>query len=89
MINSSEDASMLSEHFARKNPLFFLLQWLLLALVIAVFVGSASALFLFSLDWATATRLHHHWLIWLLPFAGLPWAGSICVLAATLKRVTI
>ena len=56
---------MLSEHFARKNPLFFLLQWLLLALVIAVFVGSASALFLFSLDWATATRLHHHWLIWL------------------------
>ncbi len=61
---------MLSEHFARKNPLFFLLQWLLLALVIAVFVGSASALFLFSLDWATATRLHHHWLIWLLPFAG-------------------
>ena len=61
---------MLSEHFARKNPLFFLLRWLLLALVIAVFVGSASALFLFSLDWATATRLHHHWLIWLLPFAG-------------------
>ncbi|WP_052282029.1 voltage-gated chloride channel family protein [Kluyvera genomosp. 1] len=61
---------MFSEHFARKNPLFFLLQWLLLALVIAVFVGSASALFLFLLEWATATRLHHHWLIWLLPFAG-------------------
>lgn len=61
---------MLSEHFARKNTLFFMVQWLLLALVMAVFVGSASALFLFSLDWATATRLHHHWLIWLLPFAG-------------------
>lgn len=61
---------MFSEHFARKNPLFFLLQWLLLALVIAVFVGSASALFLFSLEWATATRLQHHWLIGLLPFAG-------------------
>ena len=61
---------MLSENFARKNTLFFMVQWLLLALVMAVFVGSASALFLFSLDWATATRLHHHWLIWLLPFAG-------------------
>ena len=61
---------MLSENFARKNTLFFMVQWLLLALVMAAFVGSASALFLFSLDWATATRLHHHWLIWLLPFAG-------------------
>jgi len=61
---------MFFEDFARKNTLFFLLQWLLLALVIAVLVGSASALFLFSLDWATATRLQHHWLIWLLPFAG-------------------
>ena len=61
---------MLSEHFARKNSLFFLIQWLLLATVIAVLVGSASALFLFSLDWATTTRLQHHWLILLLPFAG-------------------
>lgn len=61
---------MLSEHFARKNSLFFLIQWLLLATVISVLVGSASALFLFSLDWATATRLQHHWLILLLPFAG-------------------
>ena len=61
---------MHSEHFARKNSLFFLIQWLLLAAVIAVLVGSASALFLFSLDWATATRLQHHWLILLLPFAG-------------------
>lgn len=61
---------MHSEHFARKNSLFFLIQWLLLAVVIAALVGSASALFLFSLDWATATRLQHHWLILLLPFAG-------------------
>lgn len=61
---------MISEHFARKNTLFFLLQWLLLATVIAVLAGSASALFLFSLDWATATRITHHWLVWLLPFAG-------------------
>lgn len=61
---------MLSEHFARKNTLFFLLQWLLLATVIAVLVGSASALFLFSLDWATTMRTKHHWLIALLPLAG-------------------
>lgn len=61
---------MLSEHFARKNTLFFLLQWLLLATVIAVLVGSASALFLFSLDWATTMRTTHPWLIALLPLAG-------------------
>lgn len=61
---------MISEHFARKNTLFFLVQWLLLATVIAVLAGSASALFLYSLDWATTTRITHPWLIWLLPFAG-------------------
>ena len=61
---------MISERFARKNTLFFLVQWLLVATVIAVLVGSASALFLFSLDWATATRIGHRWLIGLLPFAG-------------------
>ncbi len=45
-------------------------KWLLLAILVAILAGSASALFLVSLDWATATRESHRWLIWLLPVAG-------------------
>lgn len=45
-------------------------KWLVLACVVAVLAGSASALFLFALDWATDTRTAHRWLIWLLPLAG-------------------
>ncbi len=45
-------------------------KWLLLASGVAVLAGSASAFFLFALDWATATRVAHRWLIWLLPVAG-------------------
>ena len=46
------------------------LQWLGLCLAVAVLAGTASALFLFGLDWATRTREAHRWLI-----AGLPLAG--------------
>lgn len=45
-------------------------KWLVLASAVAVLAGSASALFLVALDWATATRINHRWLIWLLPIAG-------------------
>lgn len=45
-------------------------KWLVLASAVAALAGSASAFFLFALDWATATRMSHRWLIWLLPFAG-------------------
>jgi len=45
-------------------------KWLLLACAVALLAGSASALFLFALDWATATRVAQPWLIWLLPVAG-------------------
>jgi len=45
-------------------------KWLLLASGVAALAGTASALFLFALDWATATRISHRWLIWLLPLAG-------------------
>ena len=45
-------------------------KWLLLATLVALLAGSASALFLFSLDWATRTREAHRWMIWLLPVAG-------------------
>lgn len=48
----------------------YLGKWLLLAGVVALLAGSASALFLFALEWATTTRESHRWLIWLLPLAG-------------------
>ncbi|HYQ38003.1 MAG TPA: voltage-gated chloride channel family protein [Pseudomonas sp.] len=48
----------------------YLGKWLVLASAVAALAGSASAAFLFALDWATATRTSHRWLIWLLPIAG-------------------
>ncbi|PVH24683.1 voltage-gated chloride channel family protein [Sphingobacterium corticibacter] len=61
-----------AKSFNNKYPsYFFLLKWLLLTLIIAVFIGTASALFLKSLFWATNFRENHVWLIGLLPIAGL------------------
>lgn len=45
-------------------------KWIVLATGVAVLAGSASALFLIALDWATDTRNAQRWLIWLLPLAG-------------------
>ena len=48
----------------------YMAKWLALALIVAALAGSASALFLFALEWATGWRLAHPWIIWLLPLAG-------------------
>jgi H+/Cl- antiporter ClcA len=48
----------------------YLAKWVTLATVVAGLAGSASAFFLFALDWATHTRDVNRWLIWGLPFAG-------------------
>jgi H+/Cl- antiporter ClcA len=48
----------------------YLGKWILLSVAVAVLAGSASALLLVSLEWATDTRNTHRWLIWLLPIAG-------------------
>ncbi|WP_018152756.1 voltage-gated chloride channel family protein [Leeia oryzae] len=48
----------------------YLLKWVLLSLLIAALAGAASTFFLFALDWATQTRIHHKALIWGLPLAG-------------------
>ncbi|QHJ01010.1 voltage-gated chloride channel protein [Xylophilus rhododendri] len=50
--------------------LTYLLKWLLLAGLVAVLAGSASAFFLFSLERATALREAHRPIVWLLPLAG-------------------
>lgn len=48
----------------------YVTKWLVLSSACAVLAGSASALFLLALDWATQTRTQQPWLIWLLPLAG-------------------
>jgi H+/Cl- antiporter ClcA len=64
--------------------LAFTTRWLLLCAAVAIVVGSASALFLFALDWATRTRSLQPGLIWGLPLAGftmgwiyLKWGQSV------------
>ena len=61
---------MRANRFSSLSLLFFLGKWLLLAFIIAVLAGTASAFFLFSLQWATATPEADLWLIGLLPLAG-------------------
>ena len=48
----------------------YVAKWAALATLIAALAGSASALFLFALDWATHTREANRWLIWGLPAVG-------------------
>jgi H+/Cl- antiporter ClcA len=55
----------------RKYPIaFFTVKWLVLSGLIGMLVGSASAFFLVSLDWATQFRETHRWIIAMLPLAG-------------------
>jgi len=64
--------------------LAFTTRWLLICGAVAIVAGSASALFLFALDWATRTRTLQPGLIWGLPLAGflmgwiyLKWGQSV------------
>jgi H+/Cl- antiporter ClcA len=47
-----------------------LLWWVALGAVVGVLAGLSSAAFLQALTWATNVRLHHGWLLFLLPVAG-------------------
>ena len=49
---------------------------LLIGAVVGVLAGFGSAGFLHLLTWATESREHHSWLVWLLPIGGLT-VGSI------------
>ncbi|TBL79175.1 voltage-gated chloride channel family protein [Paenibacillus thalictri] len=46
------------------------MKWIFLGSIVGVLTGSASALFLASLDLATNERLNHPWILFLLPFGG-------------------
>lgn len=52
------------------QPFIYLARWTLIASLVAVLAGSASALFLLMLDAATAWRQAHPAIVWLLPLAG-------------------
>lgn len=57
--------------FFRKYPaLPYILKWLFISTLIGILVGSASAGFLKSLQWATDFRENHLWLIAFLPVGG-------------------
>lgn len=57
--------------FFRQFPAFpYVLQWTVISLLTGTCIGSASAGFLISLDWATGFREGHLWLIVLLPVGG-------------------
>jgi H+/Cl- antiporter ClcA len=62
-----------NRHGAGVEPaslLRYMAKWLLLAGLVGALGGSASAIFLLALDWATASRSALPWLIALLPLAG-------------------
>ena len=48
----------------------FVFKWLVMALIVGVLAGSASAFFLVSLNWVTNWRETHSWIIWFLPVGG-------------------
>lgn len=54
-----------------KEQISNLFKWILLSGVIGLLVGSASAILLLSLEFATNYRESHLWIVWLLPLAGL------------------
>lgn len=62
--------SYISEMNLKKNT-FFLAKWSIICVLIGFFSGSASALFLVTLEWVTQTREQNNEIIWFLPLGGL------------------
>lgn len=70
--SASKKFSLSIQVFFRRYPsTLYILRWLLITLFIGTLIGSASAFFLQTLDWATNFRENHLWLIALLPIGGL------------------
>ena len=64
----------------------YILKWILITAVVGALIGSASALLLSSLNWATSYRESHMWIIALLPIAGLIIGLMYHYLAGTAAR---
>ncbi|WP_226529747.1 voltage-gated chloride channel family protein [Metabacillus niabensis] len=50
---------------------FFLIKWAVLAGLVGLLAGTASAFFLVSLEWAAETRETYSWFLFFLPFGGM------------------
>ncbi|WP_158840993.1 voltage-gated chloride channel family protein [Polaribacter sp. L3A8] len=57
--------------FEQSFSLLFLLKWTFICLLIGALTGSTSAVFLWSLEWATNYREANLWIVAFLPIAGL------------------
>ena len=64
----------------------YTLKWLVITLIVGALIGSASALLLISLNWATSYRESHLWIISLLPVAGLVIGLTYHCLAGTAAK---
>lgn len=71
MVSSSNSfLGQLSSLNKRFPSTLYIAKWLVICSITGSLIGSASAFFLVSLDWATQIRESHQWIIWLLPVAG-------------------
>lgn len=71
VVNNQERIYKVWYDWEQRPMISYLLKWLVIGVVIGAFSGSASALFLSWLDWATKWRENHLWIIALLPVGGL------------------
>lgn len=59
-------------NFHKKSSLLaYIFKWTIISLIVGIFAGTASAIFLQTLDWVTSFRESNVWLIAFLPIAGL------------------
>ena len=68
--NIQTTLTLISSIISKKSIYFFATKWIVLSLLISIFIGSASAGFLISLDWVTNYRESHLWIIMFLPLVG-------------------
>lgn len=70
--SSAEKLALTFKLLSKRHPAIpYLLKWILISLLLGGLIGTASAIFLQSLEWATQTREQHLWLIGFLPISGL------------------
>jgi len=62
---------IINKYLQRYPAISYVSKWLIISIILGILVGSASAIFLISLDWATNFRESHLWIIMFLPLAGL------------------
>lgn len=72
MLEKARDLIHVKRFFTKEfvPSIQYTIKWLVLAIFIGLLVGTASAFFLFGLEWATLFREEHVYMIALLPVGG-------------------